>query len=334
MHATRLFWISVTALTLLAVVIFVAKAPKNSKVVPELGATAVHGPLPGGPSLAIDDSVTLPAPRPARIALDEPEAEIHARAIPERYRLPDFPVGMTTGGFLAAYWGAEWPAYEAEILSGPYASNLDNINTKDWTVDLATGSIEDFFDGLLERTLTDFQSTYADLIYSVPGTAWGSYLDANGLLKQILISKAYNPQQKKLSATQKVELASLIEERSQIPMLFAGDVLHRWKYLIAEDVAEIVQYREPIHSKAFISPLVSLAWNAAPAVAQTAPYPAYDISLPPVLRTPDSKNAAGFFAGFLTMWAGYDAQLVHLYNELPIKNDTFKLDIRQFIANL
>jgi len=223
--------------------------------------------------------------------------------------------------------------YEQAIRGTPFEPNLDEINSNDWSVGRPIGTIEDFFEDLLERTLERFKMAYGAEIYQVPGLATGSFLRPDWLAKDVLKSKHYTPPGLAVSPEQLASLGTFLADRSATPTLVRDDIMVRWRKLITDDVNRIVAFENPIHGRVFISPILSLAWNTQPLVGTTKPYPVADVILPSAPRG-EVETATGFFNGVLTIWAGSDSALAYLYDELAVSNATFEADVLAFVAGL
>jgi hypothetical protein len=268
------------------------------------------------------------------MVVSEPGSEVpEKKLIPRRYKIPELAVGMVYRDFLAEYWGDAGADYMAYLQESAWGSNLDKVNSTDWNKGTPIGTIEDYFAGLEERTKRDFHHVYDPVILEPPHLFTGLYTNPASLIGLVIKSHAYNPEGKEVPPQLKASLLALIKEQSSLPSVLAKDIIQRWDKIIHADVGRIVNYEDPIYGKEFISPIVATPFRTEPDVAITKPYPVLNISLPGPRRDL-VDTAAGFFNGWLTVWAGNDSKLAFLYDELSSSSSIFEASIRSFFRDI
>lgn len=262
------------------------------------------------------------------------EQQSPPRDIPERYRLPEILPGMTKGDFLAEYWGAEWPEVREALGGDRRRRSFDQSMLRDDnTLARPIGTIEDFFDGLEERTIAIYRQTNRVQLFYVPGCSGASYLDPERLIDSILTSAVFNPNKKTLSENALLSFDSLIEEAAISPTERAESLSDRWEQVLRECVRAIVDYREPPIGVVSIAPMSNNS-NLLPApVEELGVYPYLYFSLPYV-DAMEAPTSGGGFSGILRIWPGDDALLMSHYDELHIANEQFQETIQGFIESL
>lgn len=254
--------------------------------------------------------------------------------LPAKYLLPPVHGGETYEQILAGYWGAEWPAIKEAIIAGGSGQNLATINDRDWSIGTpVVGTAANFFEGLEERSLASFDRFYNPIIFRLPNLHSANYLTQEFRASQVASSKHYNPSGKNLESSSEAALSAYIEEVSAVPILAGESVRERWRQLIREDIRAIVKFEQPSHGRSFIGPMITMPYKTAPLVAHTAPYPVFDIPLCGTNVNEDS-TLGGLFSGWLTIWAGSDSLLAHLYDEQSAANAQFQSAVEAFIATL
>lgn len=252
-------------------------------------------------------------------------------AIPARYVLPEFEVGMLKSEFLSQYWGARWPEIERVFRGNPsIAKRLDDPNLRDYGVGRPLGDIQDYFSGLEERAIKHFRIARSPAFYSVPHIPGGDSRKPERLADLIVSSSYYNPGKKALDSNALLSLRSLVEERAFFLSAKAKLLQTRWEEMIRIDVGRIVDFGDPLYGRSFVGPLTYTGDFTQPLVPSTRGYPLFDINLPGV-DWQNYPNEAGHFAGLLTIWAGSDSSLISLYDEIRTMNREFEVVMKEFL---